>query len=127
MGMTAHVVYTAWDKEKPASVSPYIIQNIIRERIGFDGLLMSDDLDMSALMGGVPDRAVDVVAAGCDIALNCWGRMPEMVEMAERLPDIRPEARERLDLAMSMITTKKRELPPFAELVAKRDALLAVA
>ena len=127
MGMTAHVVYTAWDKEKPASVSPYIIQNIIRERIGFDGLLMSDDLDMSALMGGVPDRAVDVVAAGCDIALNCWGRMPEMVEMAERLPDIRPEARERLDRAMSMITTKKRELPPFAELVAKRDALLAVA
>lgn len=127
MGMTAHVVYTAWDKELPASVSPFIIQKIIRERIGFDGLLMSDDLDMSALMGGVPDRAVDVIAAGCDIALNCWGRMPDMIEMAERLPDIRPDAKERLDRAMAMVTTPKVTLPPYAELVAKRDALLAVA
>lgn len=127
MGMTAHVVYTAWDKEHPASLSPYIIENIIRERIGFDGLLMSDDIDMQALSGSVPDRAVGVVAAGCDLALNCWGRMDEMIEMAERLPDIRPESRARLDRAMALVTGRRGELPPLAELMAKRDALLAVA
>ncbi len=127
MGMTAHVVYTAWDKERPASLSPIVIEKIIRGRIGFDGLLMSDDLDMQALSGSVPDRAVGVVEAGCDLALNCWGRMNEMVEMAERLPEIRPESRDRLDRAMAMIGGQRRELPPLAELMAKRDALLAVA
>lgn len=127
MGMTAHVVYTAWDKEHPASLSPTIIENVIRNRIGFDGLLLSDDLDMEALSGSVPDRAVGVVAAGCDIALNCWGRIGEMTEIAERLPDIRPESRVRLDRAMATIADGRRALPSFAELVAKRDALLAVA
>ena len=61
---------------------------MIREQIGFDGLLMSDDLDMQALSGDVSDRAAGCVAAGCDIALNCWGRMDEMVRIVDSLPEI---------------------------------------
>ena len=80
MGMTAHVVYTEWDAEQPASLSSKIIGEIIRQRIGFDGLLMSDDLDMKALRGSIPELAAGVVAAGCDLALNCWGRMDDLVE-----------------------------------------------
>ena len=71
-------------------MSPIIIEQVIRGEIGFDGLLMSDDLDMKALSGDVPSRAVECVAAGCDLALNCWGRFDEMVEIADRLPDITP-------------------------------------
>src|SRR5205085_11206256 len=64
MGMTAHVVYTAWDADRPASLSPIVIRDIIRERIGFDGWLMSDDLGMEALKGDFASRAAGVVAAG---------------------------------------------------------------
>jgi beta-N-acetylhexosaminidase len=126
MGMTAHIVYTAWDKERPCSLSPVIIENIIRDRIGFDGLLMSDDLDMKALKGDIPALAAGVVAAGCDLALNCWGRMDEMQGIANALDEIRPESRARLDRAMAAIAQPMEERP-FAELVAKRDALLALA
>ena len=126
MGMTAHVIYTAWDAERPASLSPKVIAEIIRGRIGFGGLLMSDDLDMKALSGAVPELAAGVVAAGCDLALNCWGRMDEMVGIAEALPEITEQGRARLDLAMADVgaTGQEREL---AELLAKRDALLALA
>src|SRR3546814_1159840 len=88
MGMTAHVVYTAWDPDLPASLSPSVIETIIRGRIGFDGLLMSDDLDMKALKGSIPELAAATVAAGCDLALNCWGRMDDMAGIAGLLPDI---------------------------------------
>lgn len=126
MGMTAHIVYTAWDKELPCSLSSTVIANIIRERIGFDGLLMSDDLDMKALKGDVPRLAADVVAAGCDLALNCWGRIDEMQGIAEALGEIRPESRARLDRAMATIFSAPEE-KPYEELAAKRDALLALA
>lgn len=124
MGMTAHVVYTAWDAARPASLSPVVIDTIIRQRIGFDGLLMSDDLDMKALQGSIPDLAAGVVAAGCDLALNCWGRMDDMTGIADRLPDITPLARDRLDRAMA--SAHAVDLPPLADLIATRDALLAL-
>lgn len=101
MGMTAHVVYEAWDAERPATMSPVIIDDIIRGKIGFDGLLMSDDLDMKALSGDVPTRARDCVEAGCDLALNCWGRFDEMVRICELLPEITDAAKARLDTAMA--------------------------
>lgn len=126
MGMTAHIVYTAWDAERPASLSPYVIQAVIRQRIGFDGLLMSDDLDMKALHGDIPTLAAGVIAAGCDIALNCWGRMDEMVGIADALPDIRPESRSRLDRAMATIALDADD-QPLQALLATRDALLALA
>ncbi|MEP3226983.1 MAG: beta-N-acetylhexosaminidase [Parasphingorhabdus sp.] len=126
MGMTAHIVYSAWDKDRCASLSPTVIEDIIRGSIGFDGLLFSDDLDMKALKGAVPERARDVVAAGCDIALNCWGRMDEMIGIADLLDDISTPSRNRLDRAMATLdqATQSVEL---AELLSRRDALLAAA
>jgi beta-N-acetylhexosaminidase len=124
MGMTAHVVYTTWDAALPASLSPTVIDRIIRRRIGFDGLLMSDDLDMKALKGDIPTLAAAVVAAGCDLALNCWGRMEDMVGIAKLLPDISEASRERLDRAMASVKRPAKG-PPLEELLATRDALLA--
>ena len=79
MAMVAHVVYTAWDKDRPATLSPTVIDDIIRGRVGFDGFLMSDDIGMEALSGDAGTRASGVVAAGCDVALHCSGKMDEMI------------------------------------------------
>jgi beta-N-acetylhexosaminidase len=125
IGMTAHVVYTEWDAERPASLSPTIIGEIIRDSIGFDGLLMSDDLDMKALNGSIPDLAAGVVAAGCDLALNCWGRMDDMVGIANLLPDISEQSRARLDRAMASVT-RGADQPPLDDLLATRDTLLGL-
>lgn len=125
MGMTAHIIYTAWDAERPASLSPTVIGDIIRGRIGFDGLLMSDDLDMKALKGDIPSLAAGVVEAGCDLALNCWAKMDEMVGIAERLPDISEQSRARLDRAMATIPPEVDDTPLDA-LLAQRDALIGV-
>lgn len=125
MGMTAHIIYTAWDKERPASLSPVVIHRIIRESIGFEGLLMSDDLDMKALNGDIPSLAAEVVAAGCDLALNCWARMDDMMGIARRLPDISETSLARLDRAMATISGQADE-EPLESLLARRDALLGV-
>lgn len=125
MAMTAHIVYTAWDAERPASLSSIVIDSIIRRRIGFDGLLMSDDLDMKALQGDIPSLAAGVVAAGCDIALNCWARMEDMVGIANALPDTSDVSRARLDRAMAGADVANEDMPLDA-LMAARDALLAV-
>ncbi len=125
MAMTAHVVYTAWDKHLPASLSPTVIGEIVRGRIGFDNLLMSDDLGMHALKGSFTDRAAGVIAAGCDIGLHCSGDMVEMQACAAGVGEIAPRARERLDAAMATIAGDVGETS-FEELVAKRDALLAL-
>ena len=125
MGMTAHVVYDAWDADRCATMSPIILNDVIRRKIGFDGLLMSDDLDMNALSGDVPTRAADCVAAGCDIALNCWGRFDEMVAIAEKLPEITDEAKSRLDRAMATVAPKF-DAARLADMLAKRDQLLAI-
>lgn len=124
IGMTAHVVYTAWDPDLPASLSPSVVGTIIRKRIGFDGLLMSDDLDMKALSGSIPELAAACVAAGCDLALNCWGRMDDMIGIANLLPDISAQAKARLDRAMARASLDK-DGPPLEQLLATRDALLA--
>ncbi|MBS0476380.1 MAG: beta-N-acetylhexosaminidase [Proteobacteria bacterium] len=126
MGMTGHLLFTAWDKEHPATQSPYIIEQIIRGRIGFDGLLLTDDLDMEALKGTVPERAAVSLAAGCDIALNCWGRMDDMVGIAERAPTMKPETAVRLERVLSG-TRVDGARGNQADLLAKRDALLALA
>jgi len=126
MGMTAHVVYTAWDEERPASLSPTVIRNIIRERIGFDGWLMSDDIGMEALKGDFSSRASGVVAAGCDVALHCSGKMDEMVAVASAVPAMTAEGHERLNRAMAA-TRIDLDSVDFAEEIAKRDQLLALA
>ncbi|UIJ47011.1 beta-N-acetylhexosaminidase [Sphingomonas cannabina] len=124
MGMTCHVVFKAWDPDHPATLSPTVIHDVIRGRIGFDGLLMTDDIDMKALSGTAGEKAAAAIAAGCDIVLDCWGRMDEMVDIADRLGDIAPESRARLDRAMASVSRPDGD---FGELIAKRDELLALA
>jgi beta-N-acetylhexosaminidase len=126
MGMTAHVVYTAWDPERPASMSPTVIGNIIRERIGFGGFLMSDDIGMEALQGDFASRSAGVVAAGCDVALHCSGKMDEMVAVASGVPPLSAEGEARLDRAMAATRIEADDLD-FAQEIAKRDLLLAQA
>ena len=125
MGMMAHVVYTAWDPDLPASQSPTVIGGIVRERIGFDGFLMSDDLGMHALSGGFGERAAKTVAAGCDVALHCSGDMAEMESIAAVIPDLSADGEARLARAMAGTLNEADDID-FAEAVAKRDALLAL-
>jgi beta-N-acetylhexosaminidase len=126
MGMMAHVVYTAWDKERPASQSPTIVREIVRGRIGFDGWLMSDDIGMEALKGDFAERAAGVIAAGCDVVLHCSGKMDEMVAVAGAVPAMSAEANERLRQAM-LLTGSSESPSDFAALIAKRDELLGLA
>jgi beta-N-acetylhexosaminidase len=125
MGMTAHVVYTAWDSERPGSQSPIVIQDIIRERIGFDGFLMSDDIGMEALSGDHGQRAAACVAAGCDVALHCDGQMENMRLVADAVPALSQEGEARLARAMALTFTPQDGMD-FAAAVEKRDALLAL-
>jgi beta-N-acetylhexosaminidase len=130
MAMTAHVVYEAWDKDRCATLSPVVIDQIIRKRIGFDGLLMSDDIDMKALSGTPAEKACAAVAAGCDVALDCWGRFAEMVAIAEALPDMSARSRKRLDRAVEGLADgvdTSKAVDKIAALIAKRDTLLAYA
>lgn len=80
--MTAHIVYRALDADLPATLSPRVIGDIIRGEIGFDGVLVSDDLSMRALGGAIGDRATRALAAGCDLVLHCNGEPAEMAEIA---------------------------------------------
>ena len=120
-------MFTAWDAETPSTLSKTVIQDIIRDRIGFDGLLFTDDLDMEALSGTVPERAERAQIAGCDIALNCWGKMDDMTGIAERLAPMSDKTQQRLDQAMATITDTKDgdSADELAMLLAKRDELIA--
>lgn len=125
IGMTGHLLFTAWDAEKPATLSPFVIEEIIRKRIGFDGLLLTDDIDMEALDGTVPERSERAIAAGCDIVLNCWAKIDDMTAIALRLPGMSERTAARLEAAIAGTlisggTSDKQEL------LAKRDSLLAL-
>ena len=124
IGMTAHVRYTVWDAENPGTLSPFVVREVIRQRIGFAGLLLTDDLDMQALPGTVPERAERALAAGCDLALNCWAKMDDMVGIAGRLPAMSEETAARLDRALSIPQGIASDR---AQLIAKRDSLLDLA
>jgi len=92
LAMTCHLLFTAIDPERPATISPTLIARVIRGWIGFKGILFSDDLSMSALTGAVEARAAAAIAAGCDIALHCNGRLEEMARVAEAVPALPPDA-----------------------------------
>ncbi|MGQ0532874.1 MAG: beta-N-acetylhexosaminidase [Caulobacteraceae bacterium] len=80
--MTAHIVFDAWDGDRPATCSPFVIEEIVRKRVGFQGMLMSDDLDMHALQyalnGGLTERAEAALGAGCDVVLQSSGVLKDM-------------------------------------------------
>jgi len=125
--MTAHVRYLAWDEENPATHSAFVIGEIIRKRIGFSGLLLSDDLDMEALSGTVPERAARAIAAGCDLALNCWAKMDDMTGIANALPAMSDLSLTRLEAALAGTGAGTPDMAAQAALADKRDALLALA
>ncbi len=103
MAMSAHVVFRALDPESPATTSAPIIREIVRGRIGFDGLLMTDDLSMQALQGPFRARAEAAYGAGIDVVLHCNGRMDEMRAVAEATPDLAGEADARARAALTRL------------------------
>ena len=126
MGMTSHIVYRAWDAERPASQSPLIIHDIIRQRIGFDGFLMSDDIGMQALSGDAGACAAACVAAGCDVALHCSGKFDELLLVADRVGTLGADGDARLARAMAARFTDGEGMT-LAEAIDTRDQLLALA
>ena len=96
--MAAHIVYEDIDPQLPSSASPTIINDVIRGDIGFDGLLVSDDLDMDALdgLGDVADRSLAVLEAGCDVALYCSGKLSDMQNIAKSVPNLSARAQKTL-------------------------------
>ena len=101
LAMTAHVVFTALDRSAPATTSAVIVREVIRGSIGFQGLLMSDDISMGALSGSLGERTIAALAAGCDVALHCNGKMDEMRAVAEAAPVLAGEAARRADRALA--------------------------
>lgn len=109
MAMSAHVVYTAIDPSAPGTQSKTIVSEIIRGLIGFDGLLMTDDLSMKALTGNFRERAERAIAAGCDMVLHCNGDLAEAAPVAEGAPVLAGKALERAEKALACV----RDVAPF--------------
>jgi beta-N-acetylhexosaminidase len=103
MAMTAHVVFTAVDAGAPITVSPKAIHEVIRGSIGFEGLLMSDDLSMQALSGSIAWRVAASLGAGCDLALHCNGNMEEMAAVAAGAPVLEGPAHARFEKALAAL------------------------
>ena len=101
MAMTAHVVYADIDADEPATCSAEVIARVIRGSIGFDGLLMSDDLSMKALRGDLRTRGERAVKAGCDLLMHCNGDLTEMIEVAHAAPALDGRAAERAEAALA--------------------------
>lgn len=101
MAMTAHVVFSALDAAQPATTSATIIDRVIRESIGFQGLLMSDDVSMNALAGSIAERTRAIVAAGCDVVLHCNGKLDEMRQVMAETPELQGRALARAEAALA--------------------------
>jgi beta-N-acetylhexosaminidase len=101
MAMTAHVVFSALDPAQPATTSATIIHQVIRGLIGFQGLLMSDDISMNALAGSIAERTRALLAAGCDMVLHCNGKLDEMHDVARETPELSGNALKRAERALS--------------------------
>jgi len=109
MAMTAHVVFNALDATQPATTSATIIDQVIRGHIGFQGLLMSDDVSMNALAGSIAERTRAIVSAGCDVVLHCNGKLDEMREVAAETPLLKGKTDERARQAVAA----RRQPQPF--------------
>jgi beta-N-acetylhexosaminidase len=106
MAMTAHVVYSAIDPKRPGTTSRKVIKHVIRDSIGFQGLLMSDDLSMKALSGDFKARTKASLAAGCDVVLHCNGDMAEMAPIAEACGKLSGKARRRAEGALARLAKR---------------------
>ncbi len=128
MAMTAHVIFDAWDADQCATLSPSVIDQVIRKKIGFDGLLMSDDLDMKALSGEIGELAAASQRAGCDVVLNCWAKMTDMVSIAEKLsaPSLESQGRmSQVSGSLASVITSATLSQRQAALVKRRDELIS--
>jgi beta-N-acetylhexosaminidase len=123
LAMTAHVLYTAIDKKHPATTSKKCIR-VIRDTIGFDGLIMCDDLSMNALSGELKARAKASLKAGCDVLLHCNGDLDQMREVFSETPKLKGRARDRFDAAVKRLLRTPEPLN-VAEARARFDAALA--
>jgi beta-N-acetylhexosaminidase len=112
MAMTAHVVYTALDPDHPATTSNIVIEQVIRHEIGFDGLLMGDDVSMQALKGPIASRAQASLAAGCDVVLHCNGDFAEMQALVAVVPPLSGKSLERAQKALSLPKTSYPQPDP---------------
>ncbi|MGH6672839.1 MAG: beta-N-acetylhexosaminidase [Xanthobacteraceae bacterium] len=121
LAMTAHVVFTAIDPVAPATTSPVIVRDVIRASIGFQGLLMSDDVSMGALRGPIGERTRAALAAGCDVVLHCNGNMDEMLEVAAAAPPLGGEAARRASAALA-----RRQPAAAIDVAAKRAEFFAL-
>ncbi|TAJ69554.1 MAG: beta-N-acetylhexosaminidase [Phenylobacterium sp.] len=121
MAMTAHVIYAAVDRKRPATTSRKVIRKVVRGAIGFDGLVMSDDLSMKALEGGFRERAEAALKAGCDVVLHCNGDMAEMKAVASGTAALKGDAKRR---ALAALARLPKAVEPFdaAEGRARFDA-----
>jgi beta-N-acetylhexosaminidase len=117
MAMTAHVVFSALDPVHPATTSATIIEQVIRGVIGFQGLLMSDDVSMNALAGSIAERTRAIFSAGCDIVLHCNGQLEEMRDVAAETPELSGKALERARLALA----SRRAPQPFDRAMARTE------
>lgn len=122
VAMTAHVVFKAIDPERPATLSPVIVGEIIRGFIGFDGLLMSDDLSMKALSGTFRERTRALFAAGVDLGLHCNGDLAEGADVAAEAPLLAGKALERAERALARISGARLAFDP----VDSREKLAAM-
>lgn len=123
MAMTAHIVYTAMDPDRPATTSATVVNDIIRGELGFDGLLMSDDICMKALSGGLAERTSAVIDGGCDIVLHCNGDLDEMRAVADAAPALSESGMKRMERALSAVAGRSQ--PDVDNTLAELNDILA--
>ncbi|GAC1343483.1 MAG: beta-N-acetylhexosaminidase [Acetobacteraceae bacterium] len=122
--MTAHLLYHGFDSQRPGTLSPVVIEQVIRGRIGFKGVLVSDDLAMHALSGEPGALAAAAIAAGCDLALHCTGRIDETADVLRCVPPASPATLARLNAGHALAAARRTALD-CDTLAAERDRLLA--
>ena len=125
--MTAHVVYDALDPYFPATHSRIVIESVVREEIGFDGLLLSDDLSMNALQGRYFERAARAFAAGVDLALHCNGDLQEAGAVAQAAPFLAGKSLERVERARAQVAAARSAAAPFDPVDAEEELHSALA
>ncbi len=127
LAMTAHVVYSAIDAKRPATTSRKVMRDVIRGEIGYDGLVMSDDLSMKALAGDFGKRTRAAIKAGCDVVLHCNGDMTEMKSIAAAAPELKGKAKRRAEAAMRRISHSPEPFDPVEGRARLEAALAALA
>jgi beta-N-acetylhexosaminidase len=124
MLMTAHILYTAIDAELPGTLSPKVINEVLRRYIGFDGLIMTDDIDMHALTGSTAEKAQQALNAGCDIVLQCSGNIDDLLSLESAIQPLSGKALKRAEIAATKSALQQKDIDSVA-LLAELSELLS--